>query len=98
MQRVELENRLDLEIFCPFCGTIVRSDNGLEPCEHVLYHASDNGFEFVHSDLGFNKDIDLEEQSVDEYTDALSFENSFKIAVYDPPPSNFGGYVGFKKP
>jgi hypothetical protein len=97
MQKVELQNRIDLEIFCPFCGLRVQSDEGLKTCEHVLYHASDSGFEYVKAGIGFDADVDLDELSMDEYTDALEFENSFKIAVYNPPPSFFGGYVAFQK-
>jgi len=97
MQKIELQNRMDLEIFCPFCGTKVRSDEGLKTCEHVLYHASDISFEYVKSDIGFEPDVDLDESSIDEYTDALELENSFKITVYDPAPSNYGGYVAFQK-
>ena len=97
MQKVELQNRMDLEIFCPFCGTKVKSDKGLKTCDHVLYHASDYSFEYVKAGIGFDADVDLGELSMDEYTDALEFENSFKIAVYDPPPSSFGGYLAFQK-
>jgi hypothetical protein len=97
MQKIELQNRIDLELFCPFCGTTVRSNEGLKTCEHVLFHASDVGFEYVSPSLGFDADVDLDESSIDEYTDALEFDNSFKIAVYDPAPSLFGGYVAFQK-
>ncbi len=62
-----------------------------------LYHASDISFEYVKPGIGFDADVDLDEMSVDEYTDALKFENSFKIAVYDPAPGSFGGYLGFQK-
>ncbi len=97
MQKIELENRPDLEIYCPFCGLKVKSDEGLKTCEHLLYHASDISFEYVKPGIGFDADVDLDEMSVDEYTDALKFENSFKIAVYDPAPGSFGGYLGFQK-
>jgi len=97
MQKIEIQNRIDLEIFCPFCGIKVRSDEGLKTCEHVLYHATDYSFEYVKEGIGFEADVELGESSMDEYTDALDFENSFKIAVYDPPPSLFGGYIAFQK-
>lgn len=97
MQKVELQNRIDLELFCPFCGVKVKSDEGLKTCEHVLYHASDIGFDYVKPGIGFDADVDLDEASIDEYTDALGIENAFKIAVYDPAPSNFGGYLAFQK-
>ena len=97
MQKIELQNRMNLEIFCPFCGLKVKSDDGLKTCEHVLYHASDYSFEYVKPGLGFNGGVDLDGSSMDEFTDALEFENSFKIAVYDPPPSSFGKYIAFQR-
>ncbi len=97
MQKIELQNRMDMEIFCPFCGTKVISDEGLKNCDHVLYHANDNGFDYVKTGIGFDADVDLDEQTIDEFTETLEFENSFKIAVYDPPPSLFGGYVAFQE-
>ena len=98
MQKIELQNRMDLEIFCPFCGAKVNSDEGLKTCDHLLYHASEYGFEYVKPGIGLDVDVDLGESSMDEYTDKLELENSFKIVVYDPPPSSFGGYVAFQKP
>jgi hypothetical protein len=97
MQKIEIQNRLDLEIFCPFCGVKVKSDEGLKTCEHILYHASDYSFEYVKPGIGFEVGVDLDESSMDEFTDALEIENAFKIAVYDPPPSSFGGYIAFQK-
>lgn len=97
MQKVEIDNRADLKIFCPFCGLKVKSVDGLQNCGHVLYQASDYGFEYVRDGLGFSKRTDIGEVSIDEYTDELEFENSFKIAIYDPPPTRFGSYVAFQK-
>ena len=97
MQKVEIDNRADLKIFCPFCGLKVKSIDGLNNCGHVLYQSSDYGFEYVREGLDFTKRVDIGDVSIDEYTDALEFENSFKIAIYDPPPNRFGGYVAFQK-
>jgi hypothetical protein len=96
MQKIEFENRPGLDIYCPFCGAMVKSDEGLKTCDHVLYHASDYGFEYVKPDIGFAADVDLQDMSVDEYTDNLEIGNTVKFAIYDPAPGAFGGYVAFQ--
>jgi hypothetical protein len=97
MQKIELQNRMDLEIFCPFCGTKVLSDEGPFACEHVLYHASDFGISYVREDVTLDPEYDVNENdtNIDEYTDTLEFDNAIKLAIYNPPPSMTGGYIGF---
>jgi len=96
MQKIEIKNRRDLEIFCPFCGVKVIASDGIKQCEHVIFHANDYGFEYVSVGIGFDVKVELEDMSVDEYTDNLEIENAFKFAIYDPAPGSFGGYIGFR--
>ena len=96
MQKIELENKPSLELFCPFCGVKVLAIDGIQKCEHIIFHANDYGFEYVKPGIGFDSDVDLEDMSVDEYTDNLKIGNSVKFAIYDPAPGSFGGYVAFR--
>jgi hypothetical protein len=95
MQKVEFKNRLDLEIYCPFCGVKVLATNGMEKCEHVIFHANDYGFEYIREDFAVDADVDLDDMSVDEYTDSFEMSNAIKFAIYSPAPESFGGYIGF---
>lgn len=114
IQRVEL-SRYDISIHCPFCGKSVLnnpSENGdeaasqkpVDPCEHTLFVASDEGFEYRSAPfnlaLGFDAQDneacpDLGEGGYDEFTDKVSIENSIKLAIHVPAPSGMGAYVGF---
>lgn len=96
MQRVELTNYEEMNIHCPFCGKPNISDDGISECEHTLFISTDEGgFEYVSPKLEFDKDVDLDEQSMDEFTDGIEYPNSVKFAIYDPAPSFFGAYIGF---
>lgn len=95
MQKVEVTDTADLKIHCPFCGAVAITPEGISQCEHTLFLASDEGFEFVSSKLDFTVDIDLEDKTIDEFTDKLEYPDSVKFAIYQPAPSFFGGYVAF---
>ena len=95
MQRVEVTDTEDLKIHCPFCGFAAIKPGGISQCEHTLFLASDEGFEFVSPKLKFSADIDLDDKTIDEFTDELEYPGSVKFAVYQPAPSFFGGYVAF---
>lgn len=96
MQRVEITNVAGLKIHCPFCGAVALKEDGVETCEHTLFIADDEGgFAYVSSRLDFDEDVDLDELTMDEFTDAIEFPQSTKFAVYEPAPSFFGGYVAF---
>lgn len=97
MQRLELEDTKTLEIYCPFCGIKIWQINGLDQCKHVLFHASDEGFEFLSDELNIISDDCPEGMSIDEFTDSIDFSDSVKIAIYQPMPGGFGGYVGLAK-
>jgi len=95
MQKIELINRPNLDIYCPFCGVKVLATNGMRKCEHVIFHANDYGFEYIREDFALDADVDLDDMSVDEYTDSLEVSNAIKFAIYSSPPQSFGGYIGF---
>jgi hypothetical protein len=99
MQRVKLTDSSDMKLYCPFCGACVLSEEqGLVPCGHTLFIASDEGFEFVCPALKKRcEEFEYGEDSMDEFTDGIEFPESVKFALYQPPPSFFGGYFGFSR-
>jgi|MTBAKSStandDraft_1061840.scaffolds.fasta_scaffold17992_2 hypothetical protein len=97
MQKVELTDSQILKIHCPFCGSLALSPEGTSHCEHTLYIASDEGFEYVSNKLQFDVDVDLDEKSMDEFTDDIEYVNAVKFAIYQPAPNFFGGYLAFAK-
>jgi hypothetical protein len=119
IQRVELTDDSGSAIHCPFCGSKVTraySDENPDgwavesPCEHTLFTAHDDGFEYRSE--AFDKHIDtvlariedpdereeVEAGSVDELTDMVEIKDSLKIAIYQGAPSSFGSYIGFAAP
>ena len=95
MQRIKLTNGCDQDLFCPFCGTHTVSEHGVEGCSHFIYMATDDGFEVISEALGFDGNVALGEDTIDEFTDKLDIDGSVKFAMYDPAPSEYGAYVGF---
>ena len=114
IQRVEL-SCYDISIHCHFCEKSVLNNSSensdeaasqkpVDPCEHTLFVASDEGFEYRSAPfnlaMGFDAQNneacpDVGESSYDEFTDTVSIENSIKLAIYVPAPSGLGAYVGF---
>ncbi len=107
IQRVEILTD-EHPIHCPFCGAQAVSAGDAEEmvtdyCEHVLFMAHDEGFEYRSSRFdelmgisGMDGDeIELGDKGVDGYTDKLELVDSVKFALYQPAPSFFGAYVGF---
>lgn len=106
IQRVEL-SCYDHDIHCPFCGTNVFKEDSEDPCNpelcnHVLFVATDEGFEYMSSDykrkMGLENDADFlspEDMSIDEFTNQFPSSEAIKLAVYIPAPSMFGVYYGF---
>jgi hypothetical protein len=112
IQRFELNAFYHHSVFCPFCGQKVvdqeAAHEGVEdftsPCEHTLFIAHDEGFEYrsprFDEDLGiegvdyFDDDFP-EHDGLDTLTDKVTIPDSLKIAAYVGPPSGFGSYVGF---
>jgi hypothetical protein len=109
IQKVELNTYYDVSIHCPFCGQLVVDNSGkedvefLHPCNHTLFFAHDEGFEYrsaaLNENLGLSAedtdgDVDADE-GYDALTDGVSIVDSIKIAAYVGAPSGFGSYVGF---
>jgi len=109
--KIETEERNDYDgdINCPFCSkTIVKMDDfNVSPCEHTLFVAHDEGFEFCDDRTKVNLNIPLKDDpsdyvekygdGIDGMTSSIDISNSRKIAVYTPAPSFFGAYYGFVK-
>jgi len=110
IQRVELNDKYNVSIHCPFCGAKVvdmeTTENDGEmanPCPHTLFIAHDEGFE--HRDARFDAnlnifgveddDLKLPENGIDGLTDSVTISDAVKFAAYVGPPSFFGSYVGF---
>lgn len=106
IQRVELAC-YDSPLHCPFCGSLAYRPNSNEPvpaspCEHLLFCAHDEGFEFRSARfdkiMGIegipNEDVEIEE-GYDNYTDGVACRDAVKFATYVPAPSGMGCYYGF---
>lgn len=73
IQRVELNEKYDVSIYCPFCGGIVLNQQQEEditelitPCKHTLFIAHDIGFEYRSEQ--FNENLGIENKDDDEIT------------------------------
>lgn len=96
MQRVELTDGEGLNIHCPFCGSLILSEEKTLYCEHTLFIATDEGgFEYLNPKLSIQKEADLGDKSMDEFTNEIEYPDSIKFAIYQPAPSFFGVYIGF---
>lgn len=108
IQRIEFNLGLFAALHCPFCGQLVQpgpdaDDLELNTCAHTLFIATDEGFEFrsfrfdgVMDTFGIdNADLDLQDESVDAWTDTYPEPLAIKFAFYNPAPSFFGVYVAF---
>ena len=93
----------DYPVNCPFCDEIIRSDDEDSPCyydggrcEHLLFEASDDGFEYraerfnQHMAIEPAKDaltddfepVD-EEYGIDGFTNKVTIPGSIKYAIYE---------------
>lgn len=110
LQRIEMCSFYDVDIHCPFCGQKVvnygsdGSDPGAIPCDHTIFVANDEGFEYRSPEFNAffkvtdEEELDLDElgyEHIDAMTDAFEADDGVKFAQYVGPPSGFGGYVGF---
>lgn len=110
MQRVELRVFYDIELHCPFCGQKVMnygydgSEPGVMTCQHTVFLASDEGFEYRSSEFneyfGLNEEAevvvsDLGFEHIDAMTDAFEAVDGIKFAQYVAPPGGMGSYMGF---
>lgn len=103
----------DYPVYCPFCKKLVRSENEDEEyfdepyiCEHLLFSACDDGFEFrserfnEHMNIEADDDADYdefipEEMNIDEFTDEVTIPGSVKYAIYEGLGGSLGAYLGF---
>lgn len=107
IQRVELLSH-DMPLHCPFCGKCAydpapEKQAQLKPCQHTLFVAHDEGFEYRSARfdqlMGIegiaDDDIELGNKGYDAFTDRICCQNSVKFAAYIQAPSFFGAYYGF---
>lgn len=108
IQRIELS---EVTLHCPFCGHLVLNnepdvdfDQYLSPCEHTLFIAHDEGFEYLSDKARAQFDLpgdemliqtDLPEGGYDAVTDTLNLPSSIKFCIYQGAPSGMGSYLGF---
>ena len=107
--KIQESNDYESDVLCPFCSQKVLNMNGFEisPCEHTLFIAHDEGFEFCDERTKKNLNIPLTDDpfdyvenydsGIDEMTSGITIPNSIKLAIYVPAPSGFGAYYGFVK-
>ena len=102
-------------INCPFCGELIRDDDEDSPCfyeggrcEHLLFEATDYGFEYrseifnlhmgieakgeSHTDEFYPED---EDYAFDGFTSKVTIPGSIKYAVYEGLGGSLGAYFGF---
>jgi len=96
MQHVELVNTADLTLCCPFCGTRMFADEGLNRCAHTLFQATDEGFEYVCEELrdiceGYGDGGG----SMDEFLSGIEVYNGILFMLYAPAPFFMGSYFAF---
>ena len=103
MQNVNLDCLVDGDLFCPKCGKQVidtsEEFSSEELCEHVLFVATDEGFEYSKNEEivdSFENGKDFEDMSFDKYFESLDINNGFMITMAYPMPFGMGIYVGFK--
>ena len=103
----------DYPIYCPFCDELIRGDEEDGPCfyesgecEHLLFVATDCGFEEYTERFCENMNIDLEKitsldaevpfgSNIDEFTDNVTIPGSIKYAIYEGLGGSLGAYFGF---
>lgn len=82
MQKVKITNREYLEIYCPYCGTLILSDEGPDQCEHILFMGFEDSLEYASPDL----EVDLENADGDlnGASDAINREDTYKLIISSP--------------
>lgn len=101
-------------INCPFCNELIRDDDEQSPCfdksgrcEHLLFVAVDEGFEFRSNQFNQHMNIEPprenetddffpenEEDGIDGFTNKVTIPGYIKLAIYEPHGFN-GAYFGF---
>jgi len=100
-------------IVCPFCNQLIQTINEddkvseFKRCEHTIFMAHDEGFEFrinlVNSLLNIDPkedgmDIEVPDEicGFDGFTDLIKIDGAIKIAAYEDCTNPAGIYYGFK--
>jgi hypothetical protein len=86
-------------IVCPFCKSVLldkQSEDDYQTCDHTIFIATDDGFEYIREDMTEIINEDYSDDDIDTYTSGLKI-NAIRIADYMPAPSFYGVYWGFKK-
>lgn len=109
----KIEQIWPTKVVCPFCKQLIQTLDDTEGfsdynlCEHVIYLAHDEGFEFRTNEVNKQLKIDPKEDGLeiqfpddicgfDRFTDLLEIEGGIKIATYEDSPNPEGIYFGFK--
>lgn len=99
-------------IVCPFCNQLIQTINEddevseFKRCEHTIFSAHDEGFEFrtnlVNSLLNIDPkedgmDIEVPDEicGFDGFTDLIKIDGAIKIAAYEDCTNPAGIYYGF---
>lgn len=102
-------------VLCPFCGCMTypgdkEEDWTFDPetcvCEHTLFVATDDGFEYrssrfnQHMSLPDNQESQPElpednDGGYDGFTSTVTIPGAVKYACYTPAPGCLGAYFGF---
>lgn len=100
-------------IYCPFCDELIRGDDEDGPCfyesgdcEHLLFVATDCGFEEYSVRFCENMNVDPEQTTsldeaiheyshIDNFTDNVTIKGSIKYAIYEGLGGSLGAYFGF---
>ena len=105
----------DYPVNCPFCDELIRGYDEDSPCfdeggrcEHLLFEASDAGFEYRSEKFSrhmgiepINEELRDEFQPVDEkygidgFTNKVTIPSSIKYAIYEGLGGSLGAYWGF---
>jgi len=110
VQSLEIDYVALEDMFCMFCGTqILFSEDSPTECPHVLFIATDDGYEYQSDsvkDILPSFDVEDEEENGDDrkfffqrVKEITGFPaGSFIIESYTPAPSLYGLYLGFSPP
>ena len=95
MQRVELQSNVG-SLHCPFCGKRTIGQEGVTPCKHTLFVATDEGLEYCSKKVdGATLITQAAKSNWDKATDGLDYPESIKFAIFVPAPSFLGSYIGY---
>jgi hypothetical protein len=111
MQCVELYDDHENPVHCPLCGVKIcasasdQTEWMVEQCEHLLFLATDEGFEYrsdrfdkaVEAALNNKSDEEREDLSddVNALVELVEIQDAFMFQSVMGPPAQFNSYVAF---